>query len=68
MDDVQTLGYVAAQSGKSIKEAITKRLEPWAKERQLDGLLKILNSSYDLDEKMSEVVFEAWDYIESHEL
>ncbi|KAI9770494.1 MAG: hypothetical protein M1839_003175 [Geoglossum umbratile] len=68
MDAVQTLGYMAAQSGKSIKEVITDYLRPWTKERQLDELLKIFNDSYDLDEIMSEVVSEAWNYIQIHEL
>ncbi|KAH0547757.1 hypothetical protein FGG08_000014 [Glutinoglossum americanum] len=68
MDAVQTLGYIAAQSGKSIKEAITEHLRPWTKERQLDELLKMFDNSYDLDEIVSELVSEAWNYIESHEL
>jgi hypothetical protein len=62
------LRYAASQSGKSIKEAITEYLRPWAKEQQLDELLNIFNHSCDLDEIMSEVVFEAWNYIKTHEL
>src|SRR5579862_5152640 len=68
MAAVQTLGYMAAQSGKSIEEAITDYLRSWTKERQLDELLKIFDDSYDLDEITSEVVSEAWSYIQTHEL
>ncbi|KAI9775544.1 MAG: hypothetical protein M1839_001022 [Geoglossum umbratile] len=68
MDAVQTLGHTAAQSGKSIKEVIADYLRPWTKERQLDELLKIFNNGCDLDEIMSEVVFEAWNYIQNHRL
>ncbi|KAI9766034.1 MAG: hypothetical protein M1839_005264 [Geoglossum umbratile] len=59
MDAIQAPGHTAAQSGKTIKETLGE---------ELDELLKIFNNSCDLDEIMSEMVFEAWNYIQSHRL
>jgi hypothetical protein len=56
---LKSIATVSTQSGKSIRNTFVDILKPLPKEQQLVELLNLFDQAIDLDEVISEIIFEA---------
>src|SRR5438876_6016883 len=56
------------EQGKSIRDRLYSHLNSLPEREKLRQILGILDSTTEMDEQLSELVWEAWDYLQTHEL